>query len=174
MISPINRDVDLWWIHQLKSLVFCPKLCSKVLFFRKLFFTFCSSHNSKSLVKNSESPLIRYLIHSQSHTSFKVYRLHCIPSKKVSSWCKEELYRFDKECFVKWCTRVDFGVYQNKDKKNLKWVSWGLDIGHKNRNRINSLMFAFTFFWDFFCAFYFPASSLLFLLKVYKHYSSPF
>jgi len=41
---------------------------------------------------------------------------------------------------------VDFGVYQNQDKENLKRVAWGLDVGHENRTRIKSLVFAFAFF----------------------------
>jgi len=40
----------------------------------------------------------------------------------VSSWCKEELYIFDEEYFVKWCTGVDFGVYQTQ----LRKISSGL------------------------------------------------
>ena len=98
-------------------------------------------------MKNSESPHIIYLIHNHIQVSRLIgYRLHCIPLKKVSSWCKEELYRFDEGCFVKWCTEVNFGVYQNQDKKNLNRVAWGLDVGHKNQIRIKSLVFAFAFF----------------------------
>ena len=41
---------------------------------------------------------------------------------------------------------VDFGVYQNQNKKNLKWVVWGLDVGHEDRIRIKSLVFEFAFF----------------------------
>ena len=32
---------------------------------------------------------------------------------------------------------------QNRDKENLKRVTWGLDVGQEDRSRIKSLMFAF-------------------------------
>ena len=44
---------------------------------------------------------------------------------------------------------VDFRVYQNQDKKNLKRVAWGLDIGHQDRTKIKSLVFAFVLFLRF-------------------------
>ena len=63
----------------------------------------------------------------------------------MSSWYKEEVYRFG-EGFCQVCTEVDFGVFQNLDKKNLKRVAWGLDVGHKDRSKIKSLVFVFAFF----------------------------
>ena len=45
--------------------------------------------------------------------------------------------------------RVDFEVYKNQDKENLKRVAWGLDVGHEDRTRIKSLMFAFAYFLRF-------------------------
>ena len=41
----------------------------KIIFFRKLVSTFCSSYNSNSFVKNSESFSIRYLVHNHVHVS---------------------------------------------------------------------------------------------------------
>ena len=38
---------------------------------------------------------------------------------------------------------------QNQDKKNLKRVAWGLDVGQEDRTRIKSLMFAFAYFLRF-------------------------
>ena len=141
------------------------KLCWKILFSRKLVSTFISSHNSNPIVKNSESPPIRVLIHDQSpcswsHISFKAYRIFCNYSKrrivqgyllgvekrctrKLSSWYTEELYGFDKGCFVKWCTRSWFW-------DNLKRVAWGLDIGQEDRISIKSLVFAFALFLSFY------------------------
>ena len=57
-------------------------------------------------------------------------------------------------------------------KENLKRIAWGLDVSHKDRTRIRSLVFAFEIF-EIYLLIYFPASSLLFVLKVYKHYSPP-
>ena len=37
------------------------------------------------------------------------------------------------------------GVH-DQDKENLKRVAWGLDVGHEDRTRIKSLVFAFAFF----------------------------
>ena len=99
-------------------------------------------------MKNFESPPIRYLVHDHIQVSrlmgyfviiqreelYKRVSSWCREElyKKVSSWCREELYRFDKGCFVKWCTRVKFGMYHNQDKENFKRGAWGLDIGHED------------------------------------------
>ena len=51
---------------------------------------------------------------------------------------------------------------QNQDKKNLKRVAWGLDVGHEDRTRIKSLVFAFVFFLRFIlCIFLFLQVFLL-------------
>jgi len=60
-------------------------------------------------------------------------------------------------------------VYQNKDKKNLKRVAWGLDVGHEDRTKIKSLVFVFAYFLRFIlCIFSFLASIVI------KRYSSLF
>jgi len=40
-------------------------------------------------------------------------------------------------------------VYKIKDKKNLKRVAWGQDVGQEDRIRIKSLVFAFALFLRF-------------------------
>ena len=40
-------------------------------------------------------------------------------------------------------------MYKTKDKKNLKRVAWGLDVGQEDRTRIKSLAFAFAFAFAF-------------------------
>ena len=170
-----------------QNISFLSKLCWKILFFRKLVSTFISSHKFQS--PSEEFWESTYKSHcSRPHTSLKAYKIFCNHSlrsivqgyllgvdkrctRKFSSWCREELYRFGKGYFVKWCTRSWFWVYKIKNKENLKRVAWGLDVGHKDRSRIKSLMFAFVFFWDLFCAFTFL--QVVYFLKVYKHYSPP-
>jgi len=66
----------------------------------------------------------------------------------VSPWCREELYEFGKGCLSSGVQGVDLGV-QNQDKKNLKRVAWGLDVGQEDRTRIKSLVFAFAYFLKF-------------------------
>ena len=45
---------------------------------------------------------------------------------------------------------------KNQDKKNLKRVAWVLDVGHEDRTRIKSLVFAFAYFLRFIlCIFFF-------------------
>ena len=81
---------------------------------------------------------------SQSRTSFKAYRLHCNQLKKVSSWCKEKLYRLDKGCFVKWCTIVDLGCIKIRTRKISSGLleNWHGSKGPK-QNKIFSVSFAF-------------------------------
>ena len=113
---------------------FLSKLFWKILFSRTLVSLSVLHTNSKPLVKNSESPPIRVLFCSRSHTSLKTYKLFYNHSKrsivqvyllgvekrciwKLSSWCREELYRFDKCYFVKWCIRSWFWVYKIRIRK---------------------------------------------------------
>ena len=68
----------------------------------------------KSLVKNSESP-IRYLVHNHLQVSRLIgynviHQRKCLLSvkKRCTKSCLlgvEKRYRFDKSCFVKWCTK---------------------------------------------------------------------
>jgi len=91
---------------------------------------------------------------SQSRTRFKAYRIHCNHSKSCCLLGVEKSCTDLTKAVLSSCVQgVDFGVFQ--DKKNLKRVVWGLDIGHKERTKIKSLVFAFAFFWDFFCTFTF-------------------
>jgi len=93
---------------------------------------------------------------SQSRTRFKAYRIYCNHSKSccllgVNKSCTD----LAKVILSSGVQGVDFGVYQNQKMKNLKRVAWGLDVGHKDRIRVKSLVFVFAFFWDFFCTFTF-------------------
>ena len=84
---------------------------------------------------------------SRSHTSFKAYRIYCNHSKRrvvqecllgvkeklcklLSSWCREELYRFSKGCFVKWCARSWFWVYKINIRKILSRLLGGRQWVH--------------------------------------------
>ena len=55
-------------------------------------------------------------------------------------------------------------MYQNQDKKNLKWVARGLDVGHEDRTRIKSLVFVFAYFLRFIS---FPASYFYLMLFIF-------
>ena len=144
MISPINRDVVLGCNHQLKSLVFCPKLV-KNLVFKKLVFNFCSSHNSNSFVKNSESPPIRYLVHNHIQVS-RLIGYIVFHQRKCLLGVKKSCTVLTKGVLSSDVQKLILRVYQNKDKKNLKRVAWGLDVGHKDQTMIKSLVFTFAFF----------------------------
>ena len=93
---------------------------------------------------------------------FKAYRIVCNHSKRsivqerllcveeklykvLSSWCKRSC-TYLANGVLSSGVQVLFWVYSNQEKENLKRVAWGLDVGHKNRTRIKSLMFAFAFF----------------------------
>ena len=96
-------------------------------------------------MKNSESPPIRDL--ATTIYRLKAYRIQCIHSK-ICYLLNEE-----KSCtnLTKVVCQVVYkelilGVYQNQEKENLKRVAWRLDVGHKDRIRIKSLVFAFAFF----------------------------
>ena len=49
----------------------------------------------------------------------------------MSSSCREEVYRIDKAVII-WRTCVNFVVLKIKVKKNLKWITWGLDVGEED------------------------------------------
>jgi len=119
---------------------FLPKLRSKILFFRKLVSTFCSSHNSNSIVKNSESPPIRDLVHDHIQDSRLIGFTVVIQMRRVvQEYLLGEKKRYTKSCSLlgieKSCIDlakailsrgaqgVDFGMYQNQDKENLKRVA---------------------------------------------------
>ena len=72
---------------------------------------------------------------------------------------------------------VNFRVYQNQDKKSLKRVAWGLDVGQEDRTRIKSLVFVFAYFlrFIFFLASYFITLSVVLTLvfRSYIWYQSP-
>ena len=147
--------------HQFISIVFCPKTLFKNLFFRKLFPLSILHTNSNPLVKNSESPPIRVLVHDHIKIQdlqdlFVFIKEKCctrvssgveqkLYKELLSSWCRRVVHIWQRR-FIKWCTRCWFWVYKIKDKKNLKRVTWGLDVGQEDRTKIKSLVFAFAFF----------------------------
>ena len=108
------------------------------MFFRKLVSLSILHTNFNPLVKNSESPPIRVLIHDHIQV-LKAYRLFCNHSKKgfvqgyllgvekrctrkLSSWCREELYGFGKGYLSSGVQGVDFGG----TKSRIREISSGL------------------------------------------------
>ena len=128
--------------------------------FRKLVPLSVLSTNFNPLVKNSDSPPIRVLVHNHIH--LKAYRIDCNHSKRsivqerllgveeklykvLSSWCKRSCTHLAKGVLSSG-VRCWFWVYPNQEKENLKRIVWGLDVGHEDRTRIKSFVFAFAFF----------------------------
>ena len=140
------------------------KLCWKILFSRKLISTFCSSQkNFNSLVKNSESPPLRVLIHDDIQVSRLIgyfvitqrealYKVIFLVLRRGIQG--NYLLGIEKSCtdLAKIVCQVVYeelilGV-QNQDKKSLKQADWGLDVGQEDWTRIKSLHLHI--FWDLF------------------------
>jgi len=154
----------------IQMISFLSTLCWKILFSRKLVSTFISLYNSNSIVKNSESPPIRVLIHDHILVSRLIEFIVITQSEELNKVIFLVLRRgVQGNCLLsveKSCTNLTKlfcqVVYkelilsiQNQDKENLKRVTWGLDVGHEDRARIKSLVFAFAYFLRFIS---FPAS----------------
>ena len=109
-------------------------------------------------MKNSESPAIRNLIHDHIQV-FKAYRILCNHSKRrvvqecllgveksCTSCCLlgvEKSLQIWQRVFCQVVYKKLILTIQNQDKKNLKRVAWGLDVGHEDRTRIKSLFASF-------------------------------
>ena len=50
---------------------------------------------------------------------------------------EEKVYTFGKGDLSSGVHGYDFGCTKSRIKENLKRVAWGLDVGHKDRTRIN-------------------------------------
>ena len=132
---------------------------------------------------------------SRSHASFKTYRIHCYHSKRrvvqeyllgVKKRCTKSccLLGVEKSCsdltkgvLLSGVQEVNFGVYQNQDKENLKRVAWGLDVGHEDRIRILRLHFSkiYSLHFSFLKVFYLNAIHFCFsvcVAIVYRSYNS--
>ena len=151
---------------------FSAQTLLKYSIFRKLVLFSVLHTNFNPLVKNSESPPIRGLV--QDHIQISrfiglivitqrevLYKSAFLVQKRNCTRCcllgVRRVARIWQKLFVKQCTRCWFWVYKIKDKENLKRVAWGLDVGHEDRIRIKSLVFAFAYFlrFIFFLASYF-------------------
>ena len=49
------------------------------------------------------------------------------------------MYTFGKGDLSSGVHGCDFGCTKSRIKENIKRVAWGLDVGHKDRTRINHL-----------------------------------
>ena len=80
--------------------------------------------------------------------------------KVLSSWCKRSCTHLTKGVLSIGVQVLVLGVSKS-GKENLKLISWGQDVGHKDRIKINLLSLCLHFFLVLFCEFYFPASSFI-------------
>ena len=142
----------------IKNISFLSKTLCKNSIFQKTsfhfhFFTQFEFYCEEFWESTYKSPC------SSSHTSFKAYKIFCNYSKRriVQGYLLGVEKRCTRNCLLgveKSCTNLIkivcqlvykeriLGV-QNQDKENLKRVAWGLDVGHEDRTRIKSLLFAF-------------------------------
>ena len=148
---------------------FLSKLCSKILFFRKLFSTFCSLHNSKSLVKNSENPPIRFLVHNHIQILRLIgyivinQRKYLLDVKKsCTDLTKGVLSRGVQELILR-CIKI-----------RIRKISSGLlgDWTQVTRTEYDKISRVYICIFLRFILYILLSCKLL--LKVYKHYSSPF
>ena len=149
----------------------------KILFSRKLVLLSVLHTNSNALVKNSESPPIRVLVHdhiqvsrhigyfviTQREVLYKVIFL--VLRRGVQGTCllgvEKSFTDLAKVIMSSGVQGVDFGCTKLRIRKIPNGFAWGRDVGQEERTRIKSFVFAFVFF-----EIYFPSCKLVYLTLI--------
>ena len=124
--------------------------------FEKIFSLILSSPKFYSLWRKSESFTIRSF-YTHFYTKIMAYRIIVFTTKKVSSWCREEVYRFgaEKRCtslvkkFVKLCTVVFEGFQNRLRKTSSGCLGTGYRSRGPNQETISCVCVCFSVYWIF-------------------------